>query len=45
MLKIQRLSKVFNENTINENLVLDKLSLDIEDGDFITIIGQVSQPY
>ncbi|KGK85979.1 ATP-binding cassette domain-containing protein [Clostridium sp. HMP27] len=39
MLKIQKLSKVFNENTINENLVLDKLSLDIEEGDFITIIG------
>lgn len=39
MLKIQKLYKVFNENTINENKVFDNFSLDVKKGDFITIIG------
>ncbi|MEG0296135.1 MAG: ATP-binding cassette domain-containing protein [Clostridium sp.] len=39
MLKIQRLQKVFNPNTINENRVFEGLSIDVEKGDFITIIG------
>ena len=39
MLKVKQLSKVFNPNTINENRVFDKLSLDVNQGDFISIIG------
>ncbi len=39
MLKVKQLSKVFNPNTINENKVFDKLSLEVEKGDFISIIG------
>ena len=39
MLKVTQLSKVFNPNTINENRVFDKLSLDVADGDFVSIIG------
>jgi len=39
MLKIQNLCKVFNENTINENQVFKNLNVDINKGDFITIIG------
>jgi putative tryptophan/tyrosine transport system ATP-binding protein len=39
MLKIQELHKVFNENTINENKVFNGLSLKVEKGDFISIIG------
>jgi putative ABC transport system ATP-binding protein len=39
MLKVKQLSKVFNPNTINENRVFDKLYLDVEQGDFISIIG------
>ena len=39
MLKIQNLCKVFNENTINENKVFENLSVNINKGDFITIIG------
>lgn len=39
MLKIKELSKVFNPNTINENRVFDGLSLNVEKGDFISIIG------
>jgi len=39
MLKIQELHKVFNENTINENKVFTNFSLEVNKGDFITIIG------
>ncbi|MBS5925761.1 MAG: ATP-binding cassette domain-containing protein [Clostridium sp.] len=39
MLKIRQLSKVFNPNSINENKVFDKLSVEIDKGDFVTIIG------
>ena len=39
MLEIKHLCKTFNPHTINEHLVIDDLSLKVEDGDFITIIG------
>lgn len=39
MLKIKNLHKVFNENTINENTVFKNLNIDINKGDFITVIG------
>lgn len=39
VLKINQLSKVFNPNTINENKVFHKLSLEVRKGDFISIIG------
>lgn len=39
MLKIQALHKVFNENTINENTVFSDFSLEVEEGEFVTIIG------
>lgn len=39
MLQIQNLCKVFNKNTVNENVVFDGFNLDVNDGDFITIIG------
>ena len=39
MLKVQQLSKVFNPNTINENRVFDRLSLEVNQGDYISIIG------
>ena len=39
MLKVRQLSKVFNPNTINENRVFDKLSIEVTQGDFISIIG------
>ena len=39
MLKIQKLCKVFNPNTINENKVFDNFSLEVKKGEFITIIG------
>ncbi len=39
MLKISNISKTFNPGTVNAKLALDRLSLDVKDGDFITIIG------
>ena len=39
MLNISHISKSFNPGTPNEKLVLNDLSLNVEKGDFITIIG------
>ncbi|MCR5720627.1 MAG: ATP-binding cassette domain-containing protein [Lachnospiraceae bacterium] len=39
MLKISNISKTFNPQTVNAKLALDDLSLTVNDGDFITIIG------
>lgn len=39
MLKIDDLSVVFNEGTVNEKRALDHLNLELNDGDFVTIIG------
>lgn len=39
MLEIQGLRKIFNENTIDENILYDNLNLKVNKGDFITIIG------
>ena len=39
MLKINNISKTFNPGTVNEKAALSGLSLDVRDGDFITIIG------
>ena len=39
MLTIDNISKTFNKGTINEKLALDGLSITINDGDFITVIG------
>ena len=39
MLKIDNISKTFNKGTINEKLALNGLSITINDGDFITVIG------
>jgi putative ABC transport system ATP-binding protein len=39
MLQIRNLSKVFNKNTVNENIVFSGLNLELGKGDFVTIIG------
>lgn len=39
MLKITQIEKTFHPGTINENSVLKKLSLTLNDGDFVTVIG------
>ena len=39
MLEIKNISKTFNLGTINEKKALQGLSLTLNDGDFVTVIG------
>ena len=39
MLKVKNVSKTFNVGTVNENRVLRNVSFDMDEGDFITVIG------
>ena len=39
MLELQNISKTFNPGTINEKQALKQISLVLEDGDFVTVIG------
>ncbi len=39
MLEIKNIYKTFNPGTVNEKRALDGLSLTLEDGDFVTVIG------
>ena len=39
MLKINNISKTFNPGTVNEKKALNNLSLELEKGDFVTILG------
>ena len=39
MLEIKNVCKTFNAGTINEKKALDNLSLKLEEGDFVTVIG------
>ncbi|MCI7808882.1 ATP-binding cassette domain-containing protein [bacterium] len=39
MLKVHNISKTFNPGTVNEKKALNSLSLELEKGDFVTILG------
>ena len=39
MLKIENVSKTFNAGTVNEKVALDGLNLELQPGDFVTVIG------
>lgn len=39
MLSIRKISKTFNPGTVNEKKALDGISLELQDGDFATIVG------
>ena len=39
MLKISHVGKTFNAGTVNEKKALTNISLHLEPGDFVTIIG------
>ena len=39
MLKLEHISKTFNPGTVNEKKALSGLSLHLEPGDFVTIVG------
>lgn len=39
MLELKNIKKVFNPNTVNERVALNNISLTLNDGDFVTVIG------
>ncbi len=39
MLELKNISKTFNAGTVNQKVALDGLSLTLNDGDFVTVIG------
>lgn len=39
MLELKEITKVFNPNTVNERIALNNISLTLNDGDFVTVIG------
>lgn len=39
MLKLVQISKIFNEGTPDEKIALDRVNLEMEKGDFVTVIG------
>ncbi|MFI3201608.1 MAG: ATP-binding cassette domain-containing protein [Eubacteriales bacterium] len=39
MLKLQNIGKTFNPGTVNEKVALNRLNLELKDGDFVTVIG------
>jgi putative tryptophan/tyrosine transport system ATP-binding protein len=39
LLKLKSLHKVFNEGTLDEKIALSEISLSLEPGDFVTVIG------
>lgn len=39
MLKLNQISKIFNEGTPDEKIGLDRINLQLKEGDFVTIIG------
>lgn len=39
MLELKHVTKVFNPGTVNEKVALNDLSLTLNDGDFVTVIG------
>ncbi len=39
MLEVRNISKTFNPGTVNEKVALNDVSLKLEDGDFVTVIG------
>ena len=39
MLQIIEMSKVFNAGTVDENVLFDKFSLTVNDGEFVAVVG------
>jgi putative ABC transport system ATP-binding protein len=39
MIRLKNLTKIFNKGSINENLAVDQVSIEVKKGDFITVIG------
>ncbi len=39
MVRLEKIKKVFNKNTVNEKIAIDGIDLDIPAGQFVTVIG------
>ncbi|MBS4193509.1 ABC transporter ATP-binding protein [Lederbergia citri] len=39
MLKLEQINKIFNEATLDEKIALDQINLELNSGDFVTVIG------
>ncbi len=39
MLKVEKVTKVFEPGTVSEKLALDQVDLVLKDGEFVTVIG------
>jgi putative tryptophan/tyrosine transport system ATP-binding protein len=39
MITLNDVSKIFNEGTVNENIAIKDVNLEVKEGDFITVIG------
>lgn len=39
MLKLNNIAKVYNQGQINETKIFDNFNLEIQDGEFISVIG------
>jgi len=39
MLKVEKVCKTFNKGSVNEKTALDKVSLYLDEGEFVTVIG------
>lgn len=39
MLELKNITKIFNAGTVNEKVAINDLSVELQDGDFVTVIG------
>jgi putative ABC transport system ATP-binding protein len=39
VIRLKNLTKIFNKGSVNENLAVNRVSIDVKRGDFITVIG------
>lgn len=39
MIRLENITKIFNQGTVNENMALNNINLTVKKGDFITIVG------
>lgn len=39
MLKLSNITKIYNEGTVNENVLFNKFSLEVKKGEFVSVVG------
>jgi len=43
MLRVENIRKTFNKGSINEKTALDNVSLYLDEGEFVTVIGEMER--